>query len=295
LVVKAPTVQFNGTLTSINSGPIDVTSIRFPDGSIQYSSGGTTGSGYVLPQATGSTLGGINLGPGLTIDTSTGIVSVVGGGTTGTFVLPIAGPVTLGGVRIPSAGSTGLEINNISGDLSLKIATASTLGGIRIGANLVIDPDTGILSASSSISQGVVSLTEPLNTNGYKIQYDSGAGADNYIDLQNNLAEISSGGEFIRIRSTSTRIQHSQKIEIASGDTQFGSLNDSRIYVGSIWNFSGTGPPLFPEGIQFGDLTVQRTAFQGDNFGFIIANSLAQQALTVDFNNRTYAVDYGTI
>lgn len=59
-------------------------------------------------------------------------------------VLPIASADTLGGVKV----GTGLVIDSETGVLSageytLPIATHETLGGITIGAGLFIDPETG--------------------------------------------------------------------------------------------------------------------------------------------------------
>jgi hypothetical protein len=41
-------------------------------------------------------------------------------------------------------------------------------------------------------------------------------------------------------------------------------VNHSKLYVEKIYNYEGTYAPNFPAGIQFGDQTVQRTAFEPD-------------------------------
>lgn len=62
--------------------------------------GGEGGTPYVLPEATGNTLGGIKVGNGLEIED--GVLSVQGGQVPGSYVLPAATEDTLGGIKVGS-------------------------------------------------------------------------------------------------------------------------------------------------------------------------------------------------
>lgn len=115
-------------------------------GGILFSGGG--GPGYILPPATTSTLGGVIVGPGLSIG-PTGILSAT---NTTTYTLPIASFATLGGIRVGSGltiDSNGLLSAIATSTYVLTTATTSTLGGVKIGAGLSITGD-GTLSANTA-------------------------------------------------------------------------------------------------------------------------------------------------
>lgn len=107
---------------------------------------------YTLPAATASSLGGIKVGSGLSVD-GAGLLSA-----SYSYTLPAATASILGGVKIGSginvnAGVISLASHthtkaNISdyADYSLPIASASILGGVKVGANLTIDSN-GVLNA----------------------------------------------------------------------------------------------------------------------------------------------------
>lgn len=80
-----------------------------------WTGGGSGGGSYTLPIATSSILGGVKVGTGLTINSSTGVLDATGGGS---YTLPIA--------------------------------TGSVLGGVKVGSGLSIDAGTGVLSSTSS-------------------------------------------------------------------------------------------------------------------------------------------------
>ena len=61
---------------------------------------------------------------------------------------------------------------------------------------------------------------------------------------------------------------------------------------GTIQNFSGTGPPLLADGVQYGDLSVQRTAWPGYDYGQVIKSSAYGPSVPQDFNNTSLAVDF---
>jgi hypothetical protein len=101
------------------------------------------GATYSLPTASSSVLGGVKVGAGLLIDGS-GVLSATGAA----YSLPVATPTVLGGIKI----GTGLSIDGagvVSLSYSLPTASASVLGGIKIGANLSID-GAGVVSATDT-------------------------------------------------------------------------------------------------------------------------------------------------
>jgi hypothetical protein len=117
---------------------------------------------YTLPIASGSTLGGVKVGSGLSID-GTGLLSA------SSYILPIASASTLGGIKVGSGlsidgtgvlSSTGLrfgvEDNTATGNRSFSVGTNFfTLNGSNTGAVLGITntgaSSTGIDSTGTSI------------------------------------------------------------------------------------------------------------------------------------------------
>lgn len=114
---------------------------------------GLPGTAYSLPIASGSTLGGVKIGTGLSIDGS-GVLSV-----SSSYTLPVASATILGGIKIGSGLSidptTGIV--TAAGTYSLPIATSSILGGIKVGSNLSINATTGVLDATYSYSLPIAS------------------------------------------------------------------------------------------------------------------------------------------
>jgi hypothetical protein len=101
------------------------------------------------------------------------------------------------------------------------------------------------------------------------------------------------------ITATNFRVATTATFKIGS------DLNNSKLAVQEITNFNETGPVTFRRGIQFQDLTVQRTAYIGGlDFGAIAApatnlETFLLQLQTVDFgtveNPGTLAYDAGVI
>ena len=277
-------------LTTHNAG------IRFLDGTVQTSAF-TTGSLYTLPIASAATLGGIRVGANLVINSSTGVLSAI----TGTFTLPIATSDILGGIRVgeflsinTSTGVLSVNTATLPSAYTLPIASTSTLGGIRVGQGLSINPSTGVLDfvGTSTVSSGVVSLTEPMNTNGFAIRYDAANPGSNIdinqsdINIASATVDINSYGFnfYNRLSPSSLRsvigagqIDSEYKIKIADldkiqleapsivvGQQSTGSVKIGTLHVNRIYNYAGTFAPFFPAGVQFQDNTVQRTAFEPD-------------------------------
>lgn len=93
------------------------------------------GSSYTLPIASASTLGGIKVGTGLSIDSNTGVLSATGGSYT------------------------------------LPTASASTLGGIKVGSHLSIDSG-GVLSVGLYLGGLLdVNVSEDVYHDGYVLTY----------------------------------------------------------------------------------------------------------------------------
>jgi len=108
---------------------------------------GPAGSGYILPIATSSALGGVKVGSRLTINSSTGVLDA----NDQSYTLPTASSSVLGGVKIGSGltmdSSTGVLTAN-PGGYSLPIASSSVLGGFKVGLRLSINSTTGVLDAA---------------------------------------------------------------------------------------------------------------------------------------------------
>jgi hypothetical protein len=101
-----------------------------------------TGTPYVLPTASNSTLGGVRIGAGVNI--TNGVISV----TTGAFALQTATSVILGGVKIGS----GIDVTS-SGTISVTVNTATdtVVGGVKIGLGIDIS-SSGTISVNPGVS-----------------------------------------------------------------------------------------------------------------------------------------------
>lgn len=119
---------------------------------------------YSLPTAASNILGGIKIGSGLTID-GAGVVSA----TAATYTLPTATNAVLGGVKVGS----GLTISNgvlstIPSNYVLPTAAPAILGGVKVGARLSIDND-GVLSADLQTSNYVLPTATETVLGGVKV------------------------------------------------------------------------------------------------------------------------------
>ncbi len=112
---------------------------------VQESGGGGGGSGYVLPIAKSNVLGGIKVGPNLTIDSQTGVLS-----THAPYSLPTASANTLGGVKVGNGLTItdGVLSANGGGGSTVSIQLPTGLTGIEI-AKLTIDGTTYSIIAPS--------------------------------------------------------------------------------------------------------------------------------------------------
>jgi hypothetical protein len=114
---------------------------------------GTEIINYTLPTASDTTLGGIKIGTGLTID---------GGGfvSADPYTLPTATDSVLGGIKIDGSTLTFNGSGQLVANYALPIASDTTLGGIKIGTGLSID-GVGVVSVTGG---GGSSYDQSLNT-----------------------------------------------------------------------------------------------------------------------------------
>jgi hypothetical protein len=107
------------------------------------------------------------------------------------------------------------------------------------------------------------------------------------------ILQTVSGAASISIGETTATIA-SKNIKMASTGTFFvgSDIYHSKLGVESITNYNETSAPTFPKGIQFADLTVQRTAYAGSlNLGVIKAPALNP----TDFIIQSTNYNFGTI
>lgn len=117
-----------------------------PDGSGNVTisvSGGGSGGNYTLPTASGSTLGGVKVGSGLTINTS----GVLSADVTASTLTAYAKTTDLSAVAKSGSYNDLSNKPTIPSAYTLPNATSSTLGGVKVGSNI-------------SVSNGTISVTK---------------------------------------------------------------------------------------------------------------------------------------
>ena len=151
---------------------------------------------------------------------------------------------------------------------------------------------------------GNISLTENMETNGWQIRvYEPGIPdpeSPHYLtrlDMKTFHTVLSFQNTTTLTMTTGTALLTAgEEFRIEAPEVVIGSdIYESELQVSKIYNYSGVGPPLFPAGIQFGDQTVQITAYYANDFGPIIGGGLfglEQQSRAADFNNLSLAVNY---
>lgn len=229
---------------SDSNQPLGIASggLRFSDGSVMTTAG--TGSFNVSQIASASSLGVVRVGSGLSI-TVDGILS-----STYSYTLPTA--------------------------------STSVKGGVKIGNGLEMAGE--FLNVTTSTEYGNVSLTQVMRTNGYAIKETTSS--QNFLELSgsarlgysSNYFQASANQLLLQNSSGSLSLVSSQPISLASSATIVGTdATTSRIQVQKIYNYLGTYAPEFPAGLQYGDGSVQVTAWQ--------TTTLIQSSITVDFDN----------
>lgn len=147
---------------------IDGTSITMDPSNGQISA---APSGYTLPFATYASVGGIQVGAGLTVSNQ-GVLSA------NVQSIPVASATVLGGIKIGS----GITINSGTGvaSVDLPYASSTVLGAIKVGSGLVIN-NSGELSTAA----GAIGIASPTTLGGIKngptINVDQTSGVANIV------------------------------------------------------------------------------------------------------------------
>lgn len=130
----------NGYVKSVNGTSPDSNG----NVSISVSGGGSSGGrNYTLPTASNSTLGGVKVGSGLTINTS----GVLSADVTASTLTAYAKTTDLSAVAKTGSYNDLTNKPTIPAAYTLPNATSSTLGGVKVGSNI-------------SVSNGTISVTK---------------------------------------------------------------------------------------------------------------------------------------
>lgn len=157
-------VNNSGYITSSAlSGYVKSVNGTAPDSSgnvtISVSGGGSSGGGnYTLPTASSSTLGGVKVGSGLTINTS----GVLSADVTASTLTAYAKITDLSAVAKTGSYNDLTNKPTIPAAYTLPNATSSTLGGVKVGSNISVS--NGTISIAKSNVTSALGYT-PATTN----------------------------------------------------------------------------------------------------------------------------------
>lgn len=141
----------NGYVKSVNGTSPD------SNGNVSISVSGGSGN-YTLPTASSSTLGGVKIGSGLTINTS----GVVSADVTSSTLTAYAKTTDLSAVATSGSYNDLSNKPTIPSAYTLPNATSSTLGGVKVGSNISVS--NGIISLAKSNVTSALGYT-PATTN----------------------------------------------------------------------------------------------------------------------------------
>lgn len=146
------------TKTDLNSYVKSINNVKpDSDGNVTISVGGGSGN-YTLPTASSSTLGGVKIGSGLTINTS----GVVSADVTSSTLTAYAKTTDLSAVATSGSYNDLSNKPTIPSAYTLPNATSSTLGGVKVGSNISVS--NGIISLAKSNVTSALGYT-PATTN----------------------------------------------------------------------------------------------------------------------------------
>jgi hypothetical protein len=127
-----------------------------------------------VPTASASVLGGIKIGPGLSIDSS-GIVTA-----TSSYSLPIATDISIGGVKVDGTSIMIDSGGTISASMTyaMPVATTEMVGGVMIGTGLAIDSNGFLVATGDAV---VTSLSNLAGGATNRIPYQTSTDHTGYI------------------------------------------------------------------------------------------------------------------
>lgn len=138
--------------SSALSGYVKSVNGAAPDSSgnvtISVSGGGSGGGSYTLPTASSSTLGGVKIGSGLTINNN----GVVSADVTSSTLTAYAKTTDLSAVATSGNYNDLSNKPTIPAAYTLPNATSSTLGGVKVGSNISVSNGTISLAKSNVTS-----------------------------------------------------------------------------------------------------------------------------------------------
>lgn len=127
---------------------IDIALNLAGSGDLPTGGGVSSGSNYTLPTASSSTLGGVKIGSGLTINTS----GVVSADVTSSTLTAYAKTTDLSAVATSGSYNDLSNKPTIPSAYTLPNATSSTLGGVKVGSNISVSDGTISLAKSNVTS-----------------------------------------------------------------------------------------------------------------------------------------------
>ncbi len=127
-------------------------------GDLPTTGGSSGGSNYTLPTASNSTLGGVKVGSGLTINTS----GVLSADVTASTLSAYAKTTDLSAVAKSGSYNDLSNKPTIPSAYTLPNATSSTLGGVKVGSNISVS--SGTISVTKSNVTSALGYT-PATTN----------------------------------------------------------------------------------------------------------------------------------
>lgn len=174
------------------------------------------GSGYILPKASKTELGGIKVGNNLEID-DYGVLSATG--DTDPYTLPQASSTVLGGVKIGKNvsidGEGAISVPDSPEPYTLPQASDTVLGGVKVGVGLTMNPD-GVLDAeeytlpiATKESLGGVKVGDGLQVNSDGVLSATGGGGGSEYVLPIATAETLGG---IKVNETSGMVVNSEGV-----------------------------------------------------------------------------------
>lgn len=149
------------TKTDLNSYVKSINNVKpDSDGNVTISVGGGSGN-YTLPTASSSTLGGVKIGSGLTINTS----GVVSADVTSSTLTAYAKTTDLSAVATSGSYNDLSNKPTIPSAYTLPNATSSTLGGVKVGSNISVAG--GTISITKSNVTSALGYTPPTSDTTY--------------------------------------------------------------------------------------------------------------------------------